>query len=121
VRKSGALGVLTISAPTSKHFVEGGRAFQRIWLAAQGEGQSLQPLGSLSIFMAHVQCLQGQKLSQKHIHRLGKLIESFHALVPEAKDRTLLVAFRLGASKAPQVRSLRRPAEEVFNSRQPDF
>jgi nitroreductase len=116
VRKSGALGVLTVSAPTSEQFLQGGRVFQRIWLTAQAEGLSLQPLGSLAVFIAHVQLLHGRKLSQKHVRQLADLMERFQGLIPAARDRTLLVAFRTGTSEAPQVRALRRPAEEVCES-----
>ena len=59
VWKSGALGVLSIPAPAIEHFIAGGRAFQRIWLAAQGESVSLQPLGSLAIFLGQMEQLAG--------------------------------------------------------------
>ena len=114
VRNSGAIGVITASTPSPEQFLEGGRVFQRVWLAAQAEGLGLHPLGSLSVFIAHVQRLQGRKLSRKHVEQLGNVIERLHGLLPGIKDRVLLVAFRIGLARPPAVRSLRRPAEEVF-------
>ena len=64
VRKSGALGILSVPEAAVRQWLQGGRAFQRIWLAAQAEGLSLQPLGSLPIFAAHLEQYQGRKLAR---------------------------------------------------------
>ena len=114
VCKSGAIGVISVAEPTSASFLQGGRAFERIWLAAQAETLALQPLGSLSIFSAHLEILGGEKLSQRHKERIGRLIDRFGKLAPMATGRTLLILFRLGHSAPPRHRSLRRPAEEVL-------
>ena len=115
VWKSGALGVLSLSEPTATCFLRGGRAFQRIWLTAQAEGLALQPLGSLSIFFAHLDVLHGRKLSDRHKHLIRRLIGRFGELVPAARERVLLMLFRLGNSAPPRFRSLRRPAEDVLD------
>jgi hypothetical protein len=114
VLKSGALGVLSVPEPTPEEFLRGGRALERIWLSAQAEGLSLQPLGSLSIFFAHVQLLGGRRLSPRHAARVARLMERFRHLVPWAPDRVLLLLFRLGRSAPPRFRSLRRRVEEVI-------
>lgn len=116
VCKSGAIGILSVAEPTSAGFLHGGRAFERIWLAAQAEDLALQPLGSLSIFSAHLEILGGEKLSQRHKKRIGRLIDRFERLAPTASGRTLLILFRLGSSAPPRHRSLRRPAEEVLTT-----
>ena len=116
VYKSGAIGVLSVSEPTSAGFLQGGRAFERIWLAAQAEGLALQPLGSLSIFSAHLKILDGRKLSARHKQRIGRLLDRFDKLAPTATGRTLLILFRLGHSAPPRHRSLRRPAADVWGT-----
>ena len=116
VCKSGAIGVLSVAEPTSAGFLQGGRAFERIWLAAQAENLALQPLGSLSIFSAHLKILGGEKLSQRHKERIGRLIDRFNSLAPTVTRRTLLIMFRLGHAAPPRHRSLRRPAEEVLET-----
>jgi len=113
VIRSGALGVLWACEPTPTRFLEGGRALQRIWLSAHAEGLSLQPLGSLPIFIAHVEQLRGRKLRPQHERLVRKLMRRFEDLLPAAHRRTLLMLFRLGYATAPKFRSLRRPAEEV--------
>ena len=116
VRRSGAIGVLTVPEPTSRSFLLGGRAFQRVWLAATAEKLALHPLGSPAIFFAHVDQLQGRKLSQEHQQGIKKLQRRFADLVPEAAGRALLMLFRLGYSKPPTSRSLRREASEVMTA-----
>jgi hypothetical protein len=116
VRSSGALGVLSVAEPTSGQFLCGGRGFQRLWLAAQAEGLALQPLGSVSIFFAHLKLLQGRKLSPRHKEMLARLTGRFETVVPESGGRFLLLLFRLGHAPRPKFCSLRRPAEEVLGT-----
>jgi len=113
VVRSGALGVLCVGEPTPTRFLEGGRALQRIWLSAHAEGLSMQPLGSLPIFVAHLEQLHGRKLSPQHERVVRKLIRRLEDLLPAARGKTLLIAFRLGYATAPKFRSLRRLAEDV--------
>jgi len=114
VCKSGALGVLSVPELTTRQSLQGGRALQRIWLTAQAEGLALQPIGSLSIFFAHVEQLHGQKLCRRHHLTIQLLIERFRQLVPSTNGFVLLLAFRLGSSAPPSHRSLRRPPNQVF-------
>ncbi len=114
VYRSGALGAISLPEPTSRGFLDGGRAFQRVWLAAQAEGLALQPLGSLSIFLAQMEQLEGRNLTAAHRRLSESLGQRFRELVPAAQGRTLQILFRLGSAAAPSVRSLRRNAEEVI-------
>ncbi len=116
VRKSGALGVLSVPEPTSEQYLRGGRALQRLWLTAHAETLALQPLGSVSIFFAHRKLLEGRKLNARHREMLGRLAERFAALVPETSGRFLLLLFRLGHAGPPKFHSLRRPAEHVLET-----
>ena len=112
---SGTLGVMSLPEPASARFLEGGRAFQRIWLAAQAEGLALQPLGGIAIFIGQLEQLEGRNLTKSHQRLARRLAERVEQLVPSTKGRTLLLSFRLGDSKPPSVRSLRRPAEDVMD------
>jgi hypothetical protein len=114
VRRSGAIGVLTVSTPTLSNCLDGGRAFERIWLEVQSNGLQLHPLGSLPVFIAHLQCLHGRKLSDAHIHELRGVVDRLQKLSPETVGRTVLMVFRVGESKPLAIHSLRRAAEDVF-------
>jgi len=116
---SGAVGLLSVDQPTAINFLEGGRAFQRLWLAATAAGLQLQPLGSLPIFLAHLDQLGGEKLTKSQQSRAKKVEHRFLELVPELKGRTLLMAFRIGYGKPPRYRSLRRKLEDVLIAEPP--
>ena len=51
VRASGAIGVLSVAHATPESHLTGGRALQRVWLAAQAQSLALHPLGSLPTFL----------------------------------------------------------------------
>jgi hypothetical protein len=116
VRKCGAIGALSIPAPSVDGFVIAGRAFQRIWLASQSAGLALHPLGSLPIFIAQMEQLGGKNLHAAHQQLSRKLNAWFRQLVPETRDRTLMMLFRAGYAGRPRVQSLRRPAAEVLQT-----
>lgn len=111
---SGALGVLTVAAPDAAQFFEGGRAFQRVWIAAQGRGLAIQPLGSLAIFLAQRAQLGGRNLTPSHQRLAASLAGRLEDLIPSTQGRTLLMLFRLGYAPPPRVRSLRIPAPNLM-------
>jgi hypothetical protein len=113
VRKSGAIGVLSVPEPTMTQWLQGGRAFERVWLAVQAEGLSLQPLGSPPIFIAQMDQYQGRNLTPKHQGWATDLRRRCMKLLPSTSQRVILITFRLGHSAPPRQRSLRRPSAEV--------
>ncbi len=114
VWKSGAVGVLSVAEAEAAQYLEGGRALERIWLAAQRNGIALQPLGSLAIFLAQLLQLDGRNLTPSHQALAARLAQRLTELVPSMEGRTLLMLFRLGRAADPRVRSLRRPVEHVI-------
>ncbi|MHB1038347.1 MAG: hypothetical protein ACYC35_08075 [Pirellulales bacterium] len=116
VWRSGTLGAITVGKPEGESFLNGGRVFQRLWLAVAQEGLALQPLGSLPIFLAHLEQDQARRLSEPHRRLVGRLAARFREIVPETQGRTLLMLFRLGQAGEPRFRSLRRSVEEVFDA-----
>jgi hypothetical protein len=116
VRKCGAIGAISIPAPSIQGFVTGGRAFQRIWLASESQGLALHPQGSLPIFIGQMEQLGGKNLHAAHQSLSRKLNDWFRRLVPATQDRTLLMLFRIGYARRPRIQSLRHGAEEVMKS-----
>lgn len=105
---SGAIGAITVSRAETAEFLNGGRAFERLWITAQSLGLSLQPLGSLPILLAHVEQLDGKRLVERHCRLSDELGRQFRSMLPETRHRTLLIVFRIGRAKPPTCRSLRR-------------
>lgn len=113
VRRSGALGAISVPAPAAAHYVSAGRALERLWLAATAEGLSLQPLGSLPIFLAQWEQLAGRNLSASHQRLALQLSHKLRQSIAGLGGRTLVMLFRTGYAPSPHFRSLRRPPEEV--------
>jgi 4-cresol dehydrogenase (hydroxylating) len=115
MRKSGAIGVLSVPEATATNYLRGGQAFQRVWLAATAEGLSLQPIGSPGVFFAHFEQLGGERLSTRQREMVGTAMGRFQELLPQVQGRVVQIAFRVGWSRAPRFRSLRRAAEDALN------
>lgn len=115
VRNSGAIAV--ISVPQSlvdlpndpvKIFFTGGRAIERLWLAGAAAGLSMHPLGSISIFL-----LQNDPKPQFR-PTITRTRQAVQELIPSLRGRTIQLAFRVGHSKPPTMRSIRRPMKDVI-------
>jgi nitroreductase len=119
VRASGAIGVLSVAVATPELHLTGGRALQRVWLAAQAESLALHPLGSLPIFLAHQQQMGGSLLLPPHQRRVARIADAFGRLVPTVEKRSVVMLFRLGSATPPTVRSLRRSIDDAMMPSEP--
>ena len=116
VWRSGAVGILSVGESTAEAFIRGGRVFQRIWLRATAEGLAMHPLGSLPIFLAHLQQYEGQDLRDKDRILTARLGAELHRLTAGTQDRIIQIVFRVGYGPQQTERSRRRPAGDVFQS-----
>lgn len=109
VERSGAIAVISVPNASTADFLAGGRAIQRLWLQANSSGLSMHPLGSLPIFL--LQSNPDPAFTRVIEHaRLGVA-----ELLPSATNRVIQLAFRVGLSDPPTVRSLRRSPAELFD------
>ena len=63
VKRSGAIGLLSVNKAKAEPFLHGGMALERLWLTATAFNLAVQPLGSLPIFLAHWHQLGGSRLA----------------------------------------------------------
>lgn len=115
VVQSGAIGLLTVDQPGAQRFLDGGRAFQRLWLAATAAGLQLHPLGSLPIFLAHLDQLRCRELTSSQQTLARQVKQQFQMLAPDA-GRTLQICFRIGYGRNASCRSLRRTVEKLVDT-----
>ncbi len=108
VQKSGALAIISVPAATTEAFVTGGRAIERLWLAGTSLGLSMHPLGSLPIFLLQP---DPPKSFRAAIERARSGVDG---LLPRFGDRVIQLGFRVGYSKPPNARSLRRPLSDML-------
>jgi hypothetical protein len=114
VRGSGAIGILTVDRPETDAFLEGGRAFGRIWLSATSLGLALHPTASLPVFLAHAERTDMSQLQPRHSRMAQYMLDEFYRLCPILRGRTVQMVFRLGYGPRPKVRSLRRSVSDVL-------
>jgi len=111
---SGGAVLLSVPEFTFAHILAAGRAFERLWLAATQLGLALHPLGSLPIFIAHEEILDGVKLTPQHRQLARRLASRLRQWAPALSSRVLMMVARLGYGPICRVRSLRRPVESFF-------
>lgn len=114
MRCSGAIGILTVDAATSESFLNGGRALQRLWLAATAAKLGFHPAAALAVFLAYAERTNGARLLPKHQRMAEDMQQRFCRLYPQLAGRTVQMVFRVGHAKQPKARSLRRQVEDVL-------
>lgn len=113
VRNSGAIAVISVPRELvyephdpAQIFTTGGRAIERLWLAGTAAGLVLHPLGSISIF------LLSDQPKPEFMPTIKRVRASVQELIPTLEGRVIQLAMRVGISKPPSIRSIRRKASE---------
>jgi nitroreductase len=91
-----------------------GRLVESAWLALTAEGISAHPMNTVAL-MEHA-ISQGEPELRRSVEAasIHRLIEKFHALVPEAAGRRSVFVMRFGLAPAPMNRNGRLPIGEVL-------
>lgn len=109
---SSAVGVVQVDDRTARGYLEGGRALQRLWLAATGEGVAVHPQGALVYLLARYEDAP-DTLSDDEREELADMAHDFRALVPQ-RGRANVLVLRFSLADPPSTRSLRRPLDEIL-------
>jgi molybdopterin/thiamine biosynthesis adenylyltransferase/nitroreductase len=109
-----AVGLLTTSDQSPEGYLRGGRALQRLWLAATACGLALQPWTGLPYLFARLLRGDGAGLSEHEQHELRRLRDRYLEVFPSAQGKSELMLFRLTHAAPPSARSLRRKLEDVL-------
>ena len=112
IRRSSAVGVLTIAQPSPESFLDVGRAFQRVWLEATAQGLSLQPMTGVLLLQLRLLLQQTEGLSQRQIDVLASTRDQLASLF-DLKREVPVVMFRIGMADSPTARTIRRQISEV--------
>ncbi len=98
------LGALSSTLPADDAALAVGRAFQRLWLAADAEGLALQPMVASAILAWQ---RPGDDPARIKLH--GHLRQGWQGLVGTTLP---LIVFRLGLARAPTAIAGRKPVEQ---------
>ena len=114
VLAASSIGAITMPGRDRLHFLQGGRATERVWLEANYRQIAFQPISQI-VFMTEL-LTSGTKVNFNAYERkeLTEINEQFRQILKIEDDRYPVFVFRLCYADAPEIRSLRRPLKEVF-------
>lgn len=111
---SPALCMLLMKDRGLESFVNGGRAFQRIWLTASSLDLSLHPVTGVTFLMERLKMSKGDGLTPHHQKLLKNLESKIKDIIPLDENKSIIMAFRLGYADPPSDKSLRLPLDKVL-------
>jgi len=114
VAASPAMGLVTIEGAGPERYLLGGRAVQRMWLAATARGVAVHPWTGICYLLARLEGGGADIFSEAQAREIGKLGGRCRGLFGVRGGWTDLLLFRLGRAGAPRVRSLRRRIDDVL-------
>ncbi|MCE3226553.1 MAG: hypothetical protein K0S32_1104 [Bacteroidetes bacterium] len=114
IAASSAVGLLTVPHFSCNDFYTGGRAFQRIWLAANKDNISVHP-ASLSVLIFN-NLLHGDKnlFPEEMRQEALSMRKKFEELFSIKEDKGEVILFRFFIDNPPKSRSVRYPVEQVL-------
>jgi len=116
VAAASAVGLLTIPRDTREAWLQGGRALQRVWLAATACGLALHPWISVPYMVAMLDRPKADVFNTRERATLRTLGRRLDVLFHEAPGAPRAVLFRLGYAPQPTARSLRLPVDSVLHA-----
>lgn len=114
IASSSAIGLIVLPEYTNYNFVKGGEALQRIWLHANSNGISFQPLTAPLFMFERMNQTNGQGMPAKMIEELAELQKKLNDIFPALKEKQGIFMFRLSYADEASIRSLRRPLEDIL-------
>lgn len=114
---SAALGFIQMPHHTPSDFFDGGRALQRVWLAADDQQLAFQPQSSCTLLFAWLLHGKGALMEEEMKAELAVLREAFVRIFSIEDTIGELFVFRLCKSNRAVKRSIRRPVDDFFQNR----
>jgi hypothetical protein len=116
VKSASAVGLITMDNNSPEDYINGGRAFERIWLIATSGGLAFQPFGGIVFLTTKLRLYGGEGFSLKQQKSLEEIYSSLCNIFPIKNNNALIILFRIGYAEPPSQRTLRRPLNEVIKS-----
>jgi hypothetical protein len=114
VNSAAVIGLITTDGNTPQDYINGGRAFERIWLIATSKGLAFQPLGGIVFLSTKLLLSGGEGFSLKHQKSLREIYTSLCNIYPIKENNALIILFRIGYAPQPSGRTPRRTLESVI-------
>ena len=114
IASASAFGLLTMDNAAPPDYFAGGRAFERLWLAATRLGLGLQPMSALSYLFARLNRGGETELAPATLDGLRGLWPRWARLFSLTGSEAEVLAFRLVVAPPPSARSRRCPVDEIL-------
>jgi len=114
ITNSAAVGLITMPRAGREAYLLGGRAMERMWLAAHALGLAIQPMTALPYMLARVIHGDGVGLEPATVAALRRLREPYRRLFDVTDDTAEVLLFRVSRAEPTEARALRRPLSDVL-------
>ncbi len=115
ISSSSAVGFLKMSSDSALDFFNGGRATEKVWLAATKLDLAFHPMYSLLPYLTRLNRGNGIGFSEKEKQMLASINQRFNALFPTKGTEGFIFLFRLSKAKKPSHPSLRRHKNDIIH------
>jgi molybdopterin/thiamine biosynthesis adenylyltransferase len=115
VECASAIGLITMPSFDHDNYLNGGRAMQRTWLAANQMDLAFQPLMSPAFFFMQIVHGKGAGMPAHMIKELEDLRKVYLDVFTSINQPAEVFVFRLAKTEKVAVRSLRRPVTEILS------
>jgi len=113
VRKSAAIGLLTVPGTSHHDYFAGGRALSSVWLTTTALELGFQPLAVAPYMFARL--LRGSGFTPEQEQLLGAQRSRLGKVLQLRDDAAEVMLFRLSRVAPPSTRSQRRPLDAVLS------
>jgi hypothetical protein len=114
ISTASSIGVVSMDGHQAEHFLQGGRAIERIWLEANYRQIAFQPISQI-VFMAELLFARGSTdFNTYEQAELLAIYKRFSRMIELEQGRFPVFVFRLCFADVPTVRSLRKPVDKVL-------
>jgi tRNA A37 threonylcarbamoyladenosine dehydratase/nitroreductase len=114
IDSASAVGIISIQGELPEDYVNGGRALQRLWIAANQQGIAFQPVSASLFLYERLLKGNGKGISEKGCETLWKIRPEFEKVFKIKPGQANILIFRLSQTPEPEVKSLRRDLSQVF-------
>lgn len=114
IKGASAVGLITMPSFSPENYLVGGRAVQRMWLAANKNKISVQPMLAVPLHFARLIHGNSEGMPGFMKAEFEKLREEFLNIFPNIEDKGEIFLFRLCIADEPEIKSYRYPVSEVF-------
>jgi nitroreductase len=113
VAAAAAVGLVATTGRDPASFFRGGRAMQRVWLAATAHGLAFQPMTAITYVFPRLERAE-PGLERRQVERLAELRRRYLELLPVDGECFEAMLFRVARADPPSARALRRRLDDVL-------